>query len=333
VLPARDVAPFVGPAVAALSAQDWSDIELLAVDDGSRDGTGAALEAAAADFRRSGPGRRAEVIALPGRGLGAARNAALDRATGAWILFADGDDLLDPGAVAALVAALRADPGACIAFPRCRYVDARGAPMGLESALRPEPLGPADLLAENPVHTDTGLLIRRHALDRAGRFDEALPSAVGLEFWVRAAGAWAAGGGRPDCLVQIPPVLVSYRRRDGQITADWRRQRAGWEAVAARAAASGLLGRTALRRARARAMLVWAAGAWAAGEGAALRGLVAGALRRDPAAVLGSGHGRLKLAAALASPLPPRWQAALAALRTRWATPRADAGNRAESRR
>lgn len=298
ILPAWDVDRFVGRTVASLAAQDWPDLEVIAVDDGSTDATAAVLDRALAAFRRSGAGRRTVLVAQRNGGLGAARNAGISRATGELILFSDGDDLLDPDAVPRLVHALGAAPGRCLVFPRCRYVDEQGAPLGLESGSRAAPLGAADLLFENPIHTDTGVLVRREALDRAGPFDPRLPSAIGLDAWIRVA------AGRGACISQVPRVLVSYRRRSDQITADWRRQRDGWEAVAARARARGVIGRGAVIRARSRAMTVWAAGAYARGEAGAFRRLVLGALVRDPLAVLGTDHGRLKLAAAAAGLLP-----------------------------
>lgn len=311
ILPAYDVAPFVAQTVASLAAQDWPAMELVAVDDGSTDETVAVLSRALESFRASGETRRSILVAQKNGGLGAARNTGLDHATGDLVLFADGDDLFDPGALSALVAALQAPPAPCLVFPRCRYIDEAGVPIGLESGRRQAPLSAVDLLFENPIHTDTGVLLRRDMLMEAGPFDTALPSAIGLEAWVRTT------AGQGACIRQVPEVLVSYRRRSRQITSDWRRQRAGWETVGARACEAGLLDRRMLSRARARAMMVWAAGAYASGESRAFRGLMAGALSRDPAAVLGADHGRLKLAAAVASLLPRPVQGRLVDLHAR----------------
>ncbi|ETX12859.1 hypothetical protein OCH239_15655 [Roseivivax halodurans JCM 10272] len=325
ILPAYDVAPYVAQTITSLSEQDWPDLELIAVDDGSTDDTQTVLDHALAQFRRSGPGRRAKLVTQDNGGLGAARNAGLAQATGGLILFADGDDLLDAGAIPALAHALEAEPRCCLVFPRCRYIDEDGAPMGLESGRRDARLSAADLLFENPIHTDTGVLLRREALDRAGPFDPHLPSAVGLDAWMRVA------SGQGACILQVPYALVSYRRRSRQITGDWRRQRDGWEAVAQRARSTKVIGRVASIRARSRAMLVWAAGAYDRGDRAALRSLVLGALARDPLVVLGSDHGRLKLVAAAASLLPQPVERALSA----WYLRRSqqDAGAKVRKRR
>lgn len=306
ILPAYNVSSFVEQTIACLSAQDWPAIELIAVDDGSTDETATILRSALEAFRQAGPERSAELVRQQNGGLGAARNAGIARASGGLILFVDADDLIAPGALSQLVNALCASPDTCLVFPRCRYIDETGAPMGVESDICASLLTAVDLLAENPVHTDTGVLLRRETLDRAGPFDPGLPSAIGLDVWVRAT------RGHGACVRQVPQVLVSYRRRSRQITADWRRQKAGWETVRTQARDQGLLSARHLRRARARVMIVWASRAYAAGAGRDLRRLVAGAMLRDPRAVLGSAHGRIRLATAATSFLPQAWQDRLA---------------------
>lgn len=87
-----------------LDAADAADVELVAVDDASPDRCGELLRAYAA----SRPAVR--VVTLPHNvGLGLARNAGLDEATGRYVWFVDSDDWLPPGSVPAVLARLRAD--------------------------------------------------------------------------------------------------------------------------------------------------------------------------------------------------------------------------------
>ena len=73
-----------------------SDLEVLLVDDGSPDDTGALCdELAAAD-------PRVRALHRENGGAGAARNTGLDAAHGDWVLFLDADDALLPGLWAAL---------------------------------------------------------------------------------------------------------------------------------------------------------------------------------------------------------------------------------------
>ena len=73
-----------------------ADLEVLLVDDGSPDDTGALCdELAAAD-------PRVRALHRANGGAGAARNTGLDAAHGDWVLFLDADDALLPGLWAAL---------------------------------------------------------------------------------------------------------------------------------------------------------------------------------------------------------------------------------------
>jgi glycosyltransferase involved in cell wall biosynthesis len=107
VVPCHDDGEFVAEAVASLREDE--PVEVVVVDDGSTDpGSLAVLE------RLRGEGVR--VIAQANRGPGAARMAGV-RATEAPLVFPlDADDLLVPGALAALADVLEADPDAAFAW-------------------------------------------------------------------------------------------------------------------------------------------------------------------------------------------------------------------------
>ncbi len=69
-------------------AQDMEDLELILVDDGSRDGSPALLDSLAASDRRI------RVIHKPNGGVSSARNRGLAEARGEYVQFADADDRL-----------------------------------------------------------------------------------------------------------------------------------------------------------------------------------------------------------------------------------------------
>jgi glycosyltransferase involved in cell wall biosynthesis len=311
VLPAYDVAPFVAEAVASIHAQDWADIELIAVDDGSRDGTGDLLERLAAGW--AGPGRRMRVVRQSNAGAGAARNAGIARATGAYVALYDADDVCHPGLVRAQVAALAAEGAADLAFALYRYVGEGGGVQAEQAAPGARRLGTYDLLCDNVVHAP---LIRAEALRAVGPLDETLRAHIDLDLFVRLTER------RPRSVVVVPEILSDYRRRDGQITGDWRRMRDNWGRVLAKLEAGGLaLSARQRRRMRGRLHLYWATLAYQGGDHAAARALVLTALRADPAGLLADGHGRIRLAACGATLLPGRAHDAL----RRWFNARASA--------
>jgi hypothetical protein len=107
VVPCRDEARGVALAVSSLLAQDLPDLQVVAVDDRSTDGTGELLAGlAAADPRLE----VVRVAALPDGWLGknhACHEGAL-RARGEWLLFTDADVVHAPDAIRRALAAARA---------------------------------------------------------------------------------------------------------------------------------------------------------------------------------------------------------------------------------
>lgn len=101
IVPGRDIAPFAPAAIASLQAQTEPRWRAILVDDGSTDATGAIFaEAADADERFTVIRHEAS------RGLGAARNVALELVDTAYLGFLDGDDELTPTALARLAGTL-----------------------------------------------------------------------------------------------------------------------------------------------------------------------------------------------------------------------------------
>ncbi|WP_245591882.1 glycosyltransferase family 2 protein [Cystobacter fuscus] len=104
LLPARNAERTVARAVTSLLDGTLRNIQVLAVDDGSTDGTRGVLEALAARDAR------VEVLDGGGHGLVAALNLALARAASPYVARMDADDESLPRRLEASVAALDADP-------------------------------------------------------------------------------------------------------------------------------------------------------------------------------------------------------------------------------
>lgn len=167
------------PAMAeSLLAQDFVDLQILFSDDGSTDGSVNFLTLLAA--RDS----RVTVVIGENGGVSAARNRALALAEGDYIGFADADDVLEPGYVSALVAALEETGAdmACCGFTR--IYEKSGKTDALPTAHRQRQVvdrdGMARLLLRPDGYTTVvwNKLFRREALtDGQGsllRFDESL---------------------------------------------------------------------------------------------------------------------------------------------------------------
>ena len=93
VTAAFNVQRYLPDFIRSVEAQRFAseDVEVIAVDDGSSDGTLQLLRAWA--DRSAGTVR---IHPKPNGGQASARNLGLEHATGEWVTFADPDDILDP---------------------------------------------------------------------------------------------------------------------------------------------------------------------------------------------------------------------------------------------
>ena len=101
IVPVYKSEAFLGKCVESLLAQSFQDFELLLVDDGSPDDSGAMCDAYAAKDSR------VRVIHKPNGGVSSARNAGLDAARGDYVVFVDSDDYVDPSYLEGLLLPLR----------------------------------------------------------------------------------------------------------------------------------------------------------------------------------------------------------------------------------
>jgi glycosyltransferase involved in cell wall biosynthesis len=106
IVPARNEAGAIGPALRSILEQEGVEVEVIAVDDHSEDATGAEMD----EWAQRDP--RLRVIHAPALkpgwlGKANAMQAGLEQARGEWILFCDGDVRHRPGCFAAALADLR----------------------------------------------------------------------------------------------------------------------------------------------------------------------------------------------------------------------------------
>ena len=105
IIPVYNAERYLKKAIDSVVGQSYTDLQIVLIDDGSRDGGGGICDSfAAADSRIT-------AIHKPNGGVSSARNAGLDIAKGEYIIFLDSDDYLEPFAVTSLLK-IAADTGA-----------------------------------------------------------------------------------------------------------------------------------------------------------------------------------------------------------------------------
>jgi glycosyltransferase involved in cell wall biosynthesis len=205
IMPAYNVAPYVGAAIESVLAQTVTDLEILVVDDGSTDETAQVVGQYMA--------RDARVRLLQQRngGISSARNHALREIRGGIVALLDGDDMWAPRFLEEQTAILDGRPDVDIVTGNAWNLG--GGRDG--SPARPWPDGrPAPDVAQILADEESVFIMsvfRRRVCDRIGGFDEALPTNEDYDYWLRAslAGFTFARNDRP---------LGYYRRRSGSLS-------------------------------------------------------------------------------------------------------------------
>lgn len=117
IVTSYNIESYIDECLESVAAQTLRDIEVLVVDDGSNDGTPDKIREFASGDPRFIPVLLGENS--PG-GVATAANAGLDRATGDWVGFVDGDDFVEPDMFERLVLAAES---ASADLAICKYLE------------------------------------------------------------------------------------------------------------------------------------------------------------------------------------------------------------------
>ncbi|MBK9176740.1 MAG: glycosyltransferase family 2 protein [Flavobacteriales bacterium] len=176
IVPCFNVAHLVEGAIRSALHGQGDEVELVAVDDGSTDGTLAVLHRIEQES-----GGRLRVIAQPNRGACVARNAGLAATTGAYVQFLDADDVLLPGKIPRQRAIME-QKGADLLAGAYRVKHENGlAP----EMVVPWPGEPWEALVRTRLGATCANLFRRSAIDAVGGWDEAARSSQDYELMFR----------------------------------------------------------------------------------------------------------------------------------------------------
>lgn len=170
IIPCYNAERWLAETLESALAQTWSAIEIIVINDGSRDRS--------LDVAEKFAGRGVRVIDQPNQGASAARNHGLRVARGDFIQYLDADDLLSPDKLAAQIELLRARPAGSLATCAWGRFQADPATAQFIDEAGCHDFDPVDFLV---LAGDTGAmmhpscwLLPRAVADRAGPWDESL---------------------------------------------------------------------------------------------------------------------------------------------------------------
>lgn len=183
VMPCYNNAAYVRQAVDSVLQQDYPNIELIVVDDGSKDNS---LEVLASY------GERIKVVSQPNQGPAAARNNGIRHATGDYIAFLDSDDLWLPGKLSAQLEFLQTNPDYIACFCSWSVWDGNST-SGFNQPTTEQRLELQKdksgwlylpLLEDSVIHT-ISVVIKQQTVTEVGFFNEEFRVGEDHDYWLR----------------------------------------------------------------------------------------------------------------------------------------------------
>lgn len=191
-------------ALGSLLSQDLRDWEAIVVDDGSPEASWRVIQA----YGWLDP--RIRVIRHKHGGVCAARNTGIAESSGAFLLFLDADDWLEPQALSTLVECCR-NQNACAAHGGLRYVMPDGSPTDWTGGHAADSPLFESLAQSNVLSVPSCVLLRRSVLDEVGQFDTTLAHCGDWDLWARVA--------RHEGLItHTGQIVTDYRMRPGSLS-------------------------------------------------------------------------------------------------------------------
>lgn len=203
VIPTRNRVALLPESIASVLAQQGPTWELIVVDDASTDGTADYLatltDARCRTFRNAERGDRS-----------GACNLGLRHARGEFVMFHDDDDLLRPGALARLHAALRREPAAVAAIGGRWdwFCDHRGGGRRDSHPFFPRTRDVSDDMLFGWSAGSGQNLYRTELARRVGGFDRSAELVEDRDFWLRLT--------RHGSVVLRPEIVMTCRVHPGQ---------------------------------------------------------------------------------------------------------------------
>ncbi len=210
IMPAYNAERYVADAIRSVLAQTYRDWELVVVDDGSKDGTGAVVRALAARDARI------RYVARENGGQAAARNTGIRASRGTLVAFLDADDLWVEAKLELQLRALAETGADVLSSNGFVFEDDDTSVEAYELSTTPGRTEGAEmfrlLYAFNRIQIQS-VLVRRELLEKVGLFDEdrRYQNCEDYDLWLSLAAAGALFYGMEE-------QLIKYRRHSAAST-------------------------------------------------------------------------------------------------------------------
>ena len=173
VIPAYNHASYLAEAIDSVLGQEYPNVELIVLDDGSTDGTLGVLQ---------GYGDRFHWESHANMGQANTLNKGWRMAKGEFLAYLSADDFLYPREVGECVACLQGNEDAVLCYPDFDLVDPESRVV--RNIVAPE-YSYVEMVTKFICAPSTGALFRRNAYSKAGEWDPRLRHSPDYEYWLR----------------------------------------------------------------------------------------------------------------------------------------------------
>lgn len=208
ITPAYNMARFLPEAIESALGQDYHNLEVIILDDGSTDETAEVVRAY---------GDRVQYHWQPNAGVANSYNRLIRLATGDFIHFLDADDVLVPNAIKLASSALENHPSAALAYGPATVIDAAGRPYGRRVApswIASAGLAPSRRMFKELLKgchiTNSSVMVRRAVLEEVGPYQTESVPGEDWDMWLRIA--------VNHDMAYVSEPLCLYRTHGGSLT-------------------------------------------------------------------------------------------------------------------
>ncbi|CAN5501925.1 glycosyltransferase [soil metagenome] len=186
---------FVVETINSVLNQSYSNLEVIVVDDGSKDESVAILS----QLKDS----RLTVISLKHAGEANCKNYGFQKSSGDFVGFLDGDDVWEPTKVESHVKALNNNANAGVAYSFTSFIDKEGLTLYRETPYQAHADCYRELLRNNFMKSGSNVIHTRRSLIDAGCYDANCPILMDWDLYLRLS--------KRCPFVLVPEHLVRYR--------------------------------------------------------------------------------------------------------------------------
>lgn len=205
VMPTYNRAALVGKAIEAVLAQTYRNVELIVVNDGSRDNTDEVLA------RHAAQDVRVSFYSKPNEGIPDTLNYGFERTRGEYVTWTSDDNFYHADAIQTMVGFLDAHRDVAMCYTDVNDVDAQGSLLRVVDTGEPERLDPTR--ADCHCGVRGCLLYRRGIMESVGPWNRRWVRCHDLDYYIRIY--------RLAKVAHIPKAVYDYMCHDASMTGNY----------------------------------------------------------------------------------------------------------------